>query len=488
MEWGEWSEVENGFGPKATWSSDKSYDFTNGKVVASAPRSTATGDTVQDPGRQNAVHPFPCMPCVNQCEQHHPEKLGENYNGIEINKLFNTAVSRPVGRKEMMEDEDARKSMRKEGLGQHAAGVYDFSVDREYDHVVAEAKRIGKEVHMARVHGICVEKNYQLPKGRPTRKFKGRGVLLGNQVKNQFWEAAFFQDLGNSPATFEASRWADFYGCLPADAIQVYTQAKLTGPPCWVELPEDAWPDDVDVRRFRRPVVRLVKALYGHPDSGTMREQHCDWKVKELNFLPAGEEWPSMYFHMELKLLLVIYVDDLKMAGPKEKLAKGWEMLRSKLNIAPETDLGLYLGCLLKKGTTKLHDGTSVSTMTYDMEGLLKLSVEKYLEIVGKDTKMKKVSTPSLPEETKQHKSRAPCPGGPKKAISCLWCSHQFDPTAPVPYKHGTSEKDVTSGETARGALASHAASILMKLLHAARIARFDLLRSIHSLARNVTK
>ena len=41
--------------------------------------------------------------------------------------------------------------------------------------------------------------------------------------------------------------------------------------------------------------------------------------------------------------------------------------------------------------------------MTYDMEGLLKLSVERYLEIVGKDTKLKHVSTPSLPEETKKH-------------------------------------------------------------------------------------
>ena len=172
-----------------------------------------------------------------------------------------------------MKNEEARKAMRKEWLGQHAAGVYDFSVVREYDDVVREAKKNGTEVHMARIHGICIEKNYQLPKGNPSRKFKGRGVLLGNQVKNQFWEAAFFQDLGNSPATFEASRWADFYGCLPghgvklADAIQAYIQAVLTGPPCWVELPEDAWPDDIDFRKFRRPVVRLVKALYGHPDS-----------------------------------------------------------------------------------------------------------------------------------------------------------------------------------------------------------------------------
>ena len=238
--------------------------------------------------------------CVSQ-ENNHREKIDGNHNGVNINKLFNTAVSRPVGRKEMMEDEDARKSMRKEWLGQHAAGVYDFSIVREYDDVVAEAKKNDKELHMARIHGICVEKNYQLPKGHPNRKFKGRGVLLGNQVKNQFWEAAFFQDLGNSPATFEASRWADFYGCLPgndvklADAIQAYIQAILTGPPCWVELPEDAWPDDVDFRKFRRPVVRLVKALYGRPDSGTMWEQHCDRKVKELDFIPVGEEWPSIY-------------------------------------------------------------------------------------------------------------------------------------------------------------------------------------------------
>ena len=467
--------------------------LARGRVVATATLYD-TGPNVLEPSNQNTnFHSFPCMPCIHQ-HDHHRDKITTNDGGININKMFNTAVARPVARKEMMENEEARKAMRKEWLGQHAAGVYDFSVVREYDDVVREAKRNGTEVHMARIHGICVEKNYQLSKGNPSRKFKGRGVLLGNQVKNQFWEAAFFQDLGNSPATFEASRWADFYGCLPghgvklADATQAYIQAVLTGPPCWVELPEDAWPDDIDFRKFRRPVVRLVKALYGHPDSGTMWEQHCDRKVRELDFVPVGEEWPSMYFHKKLQLLLVIYVDDLKLAGPEENLTKGWEMLRSKLNIEPETDLGLYLGCILSKGSSKLHDGTPVSTMTYDMEGLLKLSVERYLDIVGKDTKLKHVSTPSLPEETKKHKSRAPCPGDPKKKVACPWCSHEFDPDAPEFYKPGTIGEDVSPGESARGALAPHAASVLMKLLYAARIAPFDLLRSINSLARNVTK
>ena len=57
----------------------------------------------------------------------------------------------------------------------------------------------------------------------------------------------------------------------------------------------------------------LVKALYGHPDAGTMWEQH----VRQVGFMPVGEEWPSMYFHQGLQLLLVIYVDDLKLFGPE---------------------------------------------------------------------------------------------------------------------------------------------------------------------------
>lgn len=180
-------------------------------------------------------------------------------------------------------------------------------------------------------------------------------------------------------------------------------------------IPIDAWPPEIQYWRYRRPVVRLDKALHGYPDSGTMWEKHCDTQVRTVNFHPIDEEWPSMYFHPELKLLLVIYVDDLKLAGPEKNLAKGWELLRGVLRIVPETDLGLYLGCVLSKGESKLYDGTKVKILTYNMEGLLKLSVEKYLEIVGKDTKLKKVSG-----ETMHSPYRSPAPGG--KAVECPWC------------------------------------------------------------------
>lgn len=56
----------------------------------------------------------------------------------------------------------------------------------------------------------------------------------------------------------------------------------------------------------------------------------------------------------------------------------------------------------------------------------------------------------------------------------------------PPPVPKGLAEEGVT--EANRGALAPQAASILMKLLCAARICRFDLLRSINNLARKITK
>ena len=82
------------------------------------------------------------------------------------------------------------------------------------------------------------KKGSELPIGDQGRKFKGRVVFQGNRVVNQSWETAVFQDLGNSPATMDASRAADCYGCFPghkteiADAVQAYTQARLKGNKC----------------------------------------------------------------------------------------------------------------------------------------------------------------------------------------------------------------------------------------------------------------
>eukprot|EP00969_Alexandrium_andersonii_P079096 3488591-Alexandrium_andersonii.AAC.1 len=81
---------------------------------------------------------------------------------------------------------------------------------------------------MGYLFGICVEKNSELEKRDPLRKFKYRVVFQGNRVVDQNYDAAIFQDLGSTPATLEASRVADAYGAQQghfaeiADADQAY--------------------------------------------------------------------------------------------------------------------------------------------------------------------------------------------------------------------------------------------------------------------------
>ena len=113
------------------------------------------------------------------------------------------------------------------------------------------------------------------------------------------------------------------------------------------------------------------------------------------------------------------------------------------------------------------------------MESFLEQSVQKYLEIVGKDVVLKKVPTPSLPEEAKEHPARAPCGVGP--VSQCTWCGTIHPVTEPTKSKSTPTPTGISAqkpgDEIVKGELAPHAASVLMKLLYAARIARFDLLR-----------
>ena len=115
-----------------------------------------------------------------------------------------------------------------------------------------------------------------------------------------------FQDLGSSPATLDASRAVDAYGAAPghvievADAEQAYVQAEMKGTPTWVCLPPEQRTGKA--LKMRRPVCLLKRALYGHPDSGTFWEEKCDEHVRSVGFEPTGSEWPSTYFHKELKL------------------------------------------------------------------------------------------------------------------------------------------------------------------------------------------
>ena len=55
-------------------------------------------------------------------------------------------------------------------------------------------------------------------------------------------------------------------------------------------------------------------------------------------------DWNSVYWHPKPKLLLTVYVDDFKMSGPTENLAKGWDIIRSPIKTDEPQPPGKCLG------------------------------------------------------------------------------------------------------------------------------------------------
>ena len=412
---------------------------------------------------------------------HHRER--EYRNTSVYSPVF---VARKVSHKERREVPKAQAAMQKEWDNLRNKGCWDESNPRDWHVVRKEAKARGKTVHMGRLVPLCVEKNFELSPDDPARKYKGRVVFQGNMVKDQDYADAEFENLGSSPATMEASKSVDAYGCLEghgiqtADAEQAYIQADMKGKDTWILIPEEdrpAWWKD----RFpylKMPVVLMKKALYGHPDAGSYWEQKADQQAKAVGFKEI-DDWPSTYYHEKLRLMLIIYVDDFKLAGPVENIEKGWSLLSKGIKIGtPEIvdEKGVtYLGCKQRVFKSRDKSGNYRATMEYDMKEFVQSCIDRYVEMAGIGSEPKHYSTPMLPESASE--------SGGVIGI-CPWCERvpkHNKKTLPDPVDE---EFDGFVGSTFAGV----AGKIVMKLLWVARICRFDIMKAVTHLASFTSK
>ncbi len=92
-----------------------------------------------------------------------------------------------------------------------------------------------------------------------------------------------------------------------------------------VSLPREYWSTNFNV--IDNPVVPLVYALYGHPTARTWWEHKTHPRLEKVWFSKV-EIWNSLFWHPTLKLLLMVYVDDLRMSGPSTSFARGWDLVR----------------------------------------------------------------------------------------------------------------------------------------------------------------
>ena len=166
-----------------------------------------------------------------------------------------------------------------------------------------------------------------------------------------------------------------------------------------------------------------------------------------------SQEWPSCYYHTKLDLYLAVYVGDFRLSGPKENLAKGWNLLRSGdesmglsgLLIEDPYPVGwnaetgrrdgksLYLGCYHSIHTVTQTNGNEVRVMEYDMSAFMEKSVQVYEELAkscGFYQSIKHADTPFLMEDHRYADSCRPCDHG--NYTRCPYCNFTFGPEISV--------------------------------------------------------
>ncbi len=94
-------------------------------------------------------------------------------------------VARPVGRKEVESNPEAKRALNKEWDRLRERPTWDETDGHEKRDVAKAAREVGYDVPFGRLHGITVEKGAELAKGDKNRYFKGRVVFLGNQVNTR---------------------------------------------------------------------------------------------------------------------------------------------------------------------------------------------------------------------------------------------------------------------------------------------------------------
>ena len=152
-----------------------------------------------------------------------------------------------------------------------------------------------------------------------------------------------------------------------------------------------AWFDKDGKPIYADPIVPLLKALYGHPESGALWEKH----LSSILITPGWKKCdshPGIWIHTS-GAVLAVYVDDLLMVAPRDKEEKLWADIAAQVTFDEEqAPIGKFLGAhhVFKK------DG-NVTTLTVEMEDFMKDAAEIYAAEIGAK-KLAEARTPYLPK------------------------------------------------------------------------------------------
>ena len=317
-----------------------------------------------------------------------------------------------------------------------------------------EAAEIAAEdplAHFARVFPIIGIKHFE---DLESRIFKGRIVLSGDKIKTATGSWAVFQELGTVPATMTACRiilsvcaLIEDAMILQSDCTAAYTQAEMTGPATYIRLPKAWWPRSW-AGKFKDPVCRLLRALYGHPRSGDIWGDKLEAELLRLGFRRV-DSWPSVFVlhsHGEkINIVFVVYVDDLVMVGCKRLICIIKE-LRKTINMDEPAALQKYLGCV-HEITHTFNNGERLTKVVFNMTNYMQSALDQYAEVA-------------------------------RAALT----------KADSPYAPRLADEEIDKLLSEPGDLAPHAASLIMKLMYAARMACPHVATIVSKMSSRITR
>ena len=171
--------------------------------------------------------------------------------------------------------------------------------------------------------------------------WKARLVAGGNYLHDIFGAKFTETDLHGAPASLEGVRlvvWRATMSAdcelLQADVNGAYLQALLRGRPTYIELPKRLWPKEWFLEsgeaKFKHPVLKLIRAIYGLRRSGFDWMEHASKVLQHHGWQPIHDVADSLFIKMTPAgpLLLCCYVDDLLASGPGKELRKAMHDLR----------------------------------------------------------------------------------------------------------------------------------------------------------------
>ena len=282
--------------------------------------------------------------------------------------------------------------------------------------VYAEADVIGSRYYnVAMLLGAWAVKNWELARDKWDARY--RCVYGGNQPRRADGSTALYATNASLPASLRDLRifaviaslhsWKIWLG----DVTGAYLNA--TAPPdTYVTLQEeqiDHVLDAEEAKKYRdlktqgrKPVVQLLKALYGHTQAGFLWEaeaRRCLMKMGFVNFSDVSSAWYVKYDqNSKLICMLLLYVDDFMLAGDPDvvrqtvaQMQKIWILKGGDIHSVNESPiLGTQFNQYLSENGTRMD-------VIIDQRSYASHSVGEFLKMTGESEKKlsKSVDLPS---------------------------------------------------------------------------------------------